>query len=367
MKYFLAIPVLGIVFSLLPTTGPAFIKPFSSVIQKKNPNEGLFESNDILNIKLSGDLRDLFNDRSDNAKFHNIILFYSDKDSSTVSVPVKAKTRGHFRRTMGDCTYPPIWLDFSENKNEKISLFNGQAKLKLVMPCRGDEFVIREYLLYRIYNLVTEKSFRTRLVRIETEDVKRKKKTEPFYGMLLEEDKQMAKRNHARLIKKTMVRMQNMQFEAFLKMAVFEYLIGNTDWSVEYQQNIRLLSTDSLALPTTVPYDFDLAGLVSAPYAQPAEELQMQSVRERRYRGYCIKDMNKFDGVIAFYNSLKKDIYSLYTNCSLIDAKYLKATIQYLDEFYNTINNPKKLQEEFGYPCRPNGTGNIIIKGLQKE
>ncbi len=367
MKYFLSIPVFAIIFSLLPTTGPVFFKPFPSAIQRKNSSGRLFESNEVLNIKLSGDLRDLFNDRSDNSKFHNITIFYTEKDSSTVSVPVKAKTRGHFRRTMGDCTYPPILLDFSENKNEKPSLFNGQAKLKLVMPCRGDEFVIREYLLYRIYNLVTERSFRARLVRIETDDTKRKKKTEPFFGMLLEEEKEMAKRNHARLIKKNMERMQNTETDAFLKMAVFEYLIGNTDWSVEYQQNIRLLSTDSLSLPITVPYDFDLAGLVNAPYAQPAEELQMQSVRERRYRGYCIMDMKRFDEVVEYYNSLKKDIYAIYTNCPLIDAKYLKATIQYLDEFYSTINNPKKLQEEFGYPCRPDGTGNIIIKGLEKD
>ena len=336
-------------------------------IQGGNFTDELFENNEVLNKKLSGDLRDLFNDRSDNAKYHAITLSYTSADDKMISIPVKAKTRGNFRRKLGDCIYPPIWLDFSENKNSQTSLFKGPVRLKLVMPCRGDEYVVREYLLYRLYNLITEKSFRARLVRIENEDVKRKKKTDAFYGILLEEDQQMAKRNHCVLVKRNMLPMQNTEQDAFLKMAVFEYLIGNTDWSVEVQQNIRLLAKDSLGIPAPVPYDFDHAGLVNAPYALPAEELQMSSVRERRYRGYCIKDMKKFDGVIAFYNNLKKDIYALYTNFPLIDAKNLKSTLQYLDGFYNTINNPKKFQTEFGYPCLPNGTGNIIVKGMKEN
>lgn len=345
----------------------SFTKDTSVTSAKDDFNDELFETNDVLNIKLTGDLRSLFNDRKDEAKYHDITVSYVDKEGKTISIPANAKTRGNFRRKLGNCTYPPIWLDFSENKNQSASLFSGQVKLKLVMPCRGDDLVVREYLLYRIYNLITEKSLRARLVKVETEDTKRNKDGKPFFGILLEEDRQMAERNHSILVKHPMLRMQNTEKDAFLKMAVFEYLIGNTDWSVEYEQNIRLLAKDSLSVPTAVPYDFDHAGLVDAPYAQPAEELQMRSVRERRYRGYCISDMKVFAPVIAFYNEIKKDIYALYTNCSLIDSKYLKATIKYLDEFYNTINDAKKLQEEFGYPCRPDGTGNIIIKGLDKD
>ena len=357
-------------FSILFFSAAIVVSSFQGTqprTSSSDTTDELFKSDEVLNIKLTGELKDLFNDRSDNAKYHGLIVSYTANDGKIIMIPAKAKTRGNFRRKLGDCVYPPIWLDFSENKNPQPSLFNGQVRLKLVMPCRGDEYVIREYLLYRLYNLISEKSFRARLVKIETEDTKRKKNTDPFYGILLEDDKQMAKRNHSVLVKRDMLPMQKADKNAFLKMAVFEYLIGNTDWSVEVQQNIRLLAKDSLSVPTPVPYDFDHAGLVNAPYAQPAEELQMSSVRERRYRGYCIKDMKQFDEVIAFYNSLKKDIYSLYSNFSLIDAKYLKSTLQYLDEFYSTINNSRKLQTEFGYPCLPDGTGNIIIKGMKEE
>lgn len=362
MRFFSIIPFFVFAYLLTPLSTKSY-----HAEQRGNFIDGLFESGDVLNIKLSGNLKDLFNDESDNAKYHDITLSYTAKDGNAISIPIRSKTRGNFRRKLGDCTYPPIWLDFSENKNVPASLFSGQVKLKLVMPCRSDELVVREYLLYKLYNLITPESFRARLVKVETDDTKRNKQAQPFFGMLLEDDKQMAKRNHLKLIKRTGLKMQYTDKDAFLKMAVFEYLIGNTDWSVEYQQNIRLLAEDSLSVPIPVPYDFDQSGLVYAPYAQPAEELKMSSVRERRYRGYCVNNIKEFDSVVTFYNDLKKDIYSVYTNCSLISPKYLKETIKYLDQFYSTINNPKKLQVEFGYPCRPDGTGNVIIKGLNSD
>lgn len=74
-----------------------------------------------------------------------------------------------------------------------------------------------------------------------------------------------------------------------------------------------------------------------------------------------------FDEVITRYMNLKKDIYNLYTGCTLLDAKYIKSTVQYLDEFYETISNAKSWQKEFDYPCDKNGTGNVVIKGLKED
>ncbi|MCW3110337.1 MAG: hypothetical protein JWQ09_4843, partial [Segetibacter sp.] len=247
------------------------------------------------------------------------------------------------------------------------SVFKDLSKLKLVMPCQGDEYILREWMVYRLYNLVTSKSFKARLVRVKLDDVRKKKNTTPFYGILLEEEEQMAKRNHSVLLDRKMIKPEQTEVKNFLTMAVFEYLIGNTDWSVQYQQNVKLLLEDSGAIPMTVPYDFDHAGLVNAPYAKPAEELQMYSVLDRRYRGYCITDMKEFKEVISIYKQLKKDIYRLYTDCPLLDAKYIKATKKYFDEFYETINNSKAMQKEFSYPCDKSGTGNVVIKGLRKE
>ena len=332
----------------------------------EEPEKGLFESDQILDITLKGSFHQILNDRVGEAKYYPVELTYTSEDSNKTSIPIEVKTRGHFRRQKSNCTFPPLLLTFSASEANSPSFFPSKSSLKLVMPCQGEEFIVHEWLVYKLYNLITPQSFRARLVRVTLLDPKRKKMPSPFYGIILEDEKQMTKRNNMVVVKKKIRPQQTMQ-QPFLKMAVFEYLIGNTDWSVDYLQNIKLIAADSAAEAIAVPYDFDLSGIVNSPYAKPAPELEMSSVHERRYRGYCIKDFKLFDSTIAFYNRMKNKIYSIYTSCSLIDAKYKKQTLQYLDDFYSVINNPKMLEKEFGYPCNPNGTGNVIIKGLRED
>ena len=335
-------------------------------VYKRISDKDLFDSDEILSFTLKGNIRDLLNDRGDKPTYHPVTLSYKNKDSSEVNISVKMKTRGHFRKLKENCKYPPLLINLPKDVDRLSSVFSGQKKLKLVMPCAGEDYLIREWLVYKIYNLVTPKSFRARLVRIELDDAKSKKQAAPFYGFLIEDEKQMATRNKATVVEQKLRPEQTKQ-DDFLTMSVFQYLIGNTDWSVQYLQNIKLLKTDSFTQLITVPYDFDHSGIVDAPYAHPAEELLMKSVQERRYRGYCMTDMKAFEKPIALYNRLKNDIYNLFTKSSLLDAKYIKSISRYLDEFYATINDPKRWQKDFAYPCDKNGTGNIVIKGLREE
>jgi hypothetical protein len=328
--------------------------------------KGLFDSDEILQITLRGNIRDLLKDKTTRPKNFPLDLLYTKEDSTEMLLPVQVRKRGYFRRLMGNCSYPPLFIDFPKEGPHRSSVFREHKKTKLVLPCTGDEYVVREWLVYKLYNLITPKSFRARLVKVKLEDAAKGKTSAPMYGILLEEEKQMAGRNQMIAMEKKL-KPEQTEADGFLNMAVFEYLIGNTDWSIQYLQNIKLIATDSAALPIPVPYDFDHAGIVEAPYAKPAEELQMNSVRQRRYRGYCVRDIKVFDDVIARYNELKKDIYSLYSDCTLLEAKYIKSTIKYLDDFYETINNPKVWQKDFAYPCDKNGTGNVVIKGLKDE
>jgi len=335
-------------------------------VNSSSPGNGLFETDKILEITISGPVKELLNDRSNKPKDHPMNFTYKADDGTEISLATVFKTRGNFRRLSGNCTYPPLQVRFTKDEALKSSIFKDQNKLKLVMPCTGDDYVIREWLVYELYNVITPKSFKARLVKVTLNNTKSNKTGSPFYGILLEDEKQMAERNGGISVDRKM-QPGNTEPNTFLTMAVFEYLIGNTDWSVQYMQNIKLVAADSLAVPVTVAYDFDHSGMVNAPYAKPAAELQMSSVRERRYRGYCIEDMKTFDPVIALYNDLKPNIYSVYTDCALLDEKYLKTTLKFLDEFYETINDPKKVQAEFGYPCDKNGTGNVVIKGLRED
>ncbi len=355
MEYSIRWRIFTLVLTLMPLAG-----------HTQSGAGGLFSSDEVLDIRLSGDLRTLMNDRDDENNYHPMTLSYQGADSPTL-IPVKVRTRGHFRLAKGNCTYPPLLLNFSKKKTAADPIFKDQDKMKLVTPCRGDKYVIQEYLVYKIYNLITPKSFKARLVTVVYEDTVKVKSSDPLYGVLIEEEDQMAKRNNAVSVEKKSLRPEQTDRADFLKMAVFEYLVANTDWSVQYLQNVKLIASDSMTTPSTVPYDFDHAGIVRAPYAKPAEELLLLSTQTRRYRGYCVNDMAEFQEVFALFNDLKEQIYSVYTTCALLDERYVKTTVKFLDEFYETINDPKEASIQFLYPCDKNGTGNVVIRGLNRD
>jgi hypothetical protein len=327
----------------------------------------LFDQDDLLEITFSGPVGELMKDRGDDPQYHTFSLKYKDSENLPITLPVQIKARGHFRKLKQNCAYPPLLLNFSKATSNH-SIFSSQSKLKLVTPCRDEKYVVREYLVYKMYQLITPRSFKVRLVKFTlSNDDPKGKRIEPLFGILIEEEDQMAKRNECTSLDGVLVRPEQTQRQDFLNMAVFEYMIGNTDWSVQYAQNVKLISSEKVSLPITVPYDFDHSGIVNAPYAKPAEALLLTSTRERRYRGYCIQNMDAYKEVIARFNEKKADLYKVYAECSLLDEGYLKSTVKFLDEFYKTINDPKRLKNEFEYPCRPEGTGNVVIQGLKKN
>ena len=325
----------------------------------------LFQSDEIIELCLSGNIRKLFNDRNDDAKYHPISMTYKLANGETDSLNINVRTRGHFRRMRNNCFTPPLYLKFDTVQDKSNSIFNEQTKLKLVTACIDEKYVLREYLVYKIYQLITEKSFRVRLAKVCFEDIEKDKKTDYKLGIILEDQKKMAERNNARLLKRLQINPRITDREMFLYMTVFQFLIGNTDWSIQYLHNIRLISCyDSPAL-VPIPYDFDHTGIVGTPYAHPAEELKLHSVRQRRYRGYCIVDMREFDPVFALFNDLRGEIYQIYKSNPLLNEKYIERTLNYLDDFYAIINDSKAATKAFQYPC--NNRGRIVIKGLKEE
>ena len=178
----------------------------------------------------------------------------------------------------------------------------------------------------------------------------------------------MRKRFDGKIIEKKGYNPLSTSKNEYMTMTMFQYLIGNTDWSIQYQHNIVLLDNDTTNLPITIPYDFDHAGIVDAPYAHPAVELKMSSTQERRYRGYCMQSLDEFQPHFEKFNELKEEFYAIYQENELISDGFKKQTIRFLDDFYETINDPKKAKQEFiSKPCDPNGTNKIIIKGLNAD
>jgi len=325
----------------------------------------LFDSEETVEIRLEGDIETLLNDRGEDPSYHLFKLHVENPDSKE-SLDLRVKVRGNFRRLKKNCDTPPLKFNFKKHEVPEASLFAGQPELKLVVPCRGEEYVIREYLVYKLYNLFTDYSFNVRLVRFTFHDGGRGELSDPQYGFLIEDKETLANRIEASLFERLNCRPEIVDQEAFFRMSVFAYMIGNTDWSIQFLHNTKLYFMNSEKVFISVPYDFDLVGLVSSPYARPATALNLRSVRERVYRGYCLEDLNLINPTFSQFRELRPEIYRTIRENPLLDEDYIEFATEYLDDFYDTLDNRKKRSRAFRYPCNRNGTGNVVIRGLNE-
>ena len=266
---------------------------------------------------------------------------------TAIEEPVAIAPRGHFRRD--HCNLPPIMVDFKSAASPRLSPL---GKLKLVIGCgsngNDEQLVIREYLAYKIYNLLEDKSFRVRLVKVNYKDTRGKVKPFSQYAFLIEDDKDLAKRNGCIRRAKVTVATENTDRQLMTKVAVFEYMISNGDWSVPYSHNIRLIfdKKSTTTFPFPVPYDFDHSGFVNADYAVPNEILGTDKVTERVYRGFP-REMAELQTTFDLFREKKSAILSMITDCTMLTERNKKELVSYINEFYTIINNKKDVQKIF--------------------
>ena len=329
-------------FFLIGTYQEGFAQSTDTSGLKTGP---LFKSDEIFHVKLAADFRAIQKDRGDEASYHDALLTYVDTQGDSVQLPLKVRARGNFRRKSGVCSLPPLLLNFPEKKVGN-TVFEKQNKLKLVTRCQFEEYVSQEYMVYKLYNLLTEYSFKARMALITYEDLSGKRKSETSYGFVIEDEELLAQRHQSTLRGKAVRTNMNVTDHiGMATLAVFQYMIGNTDWSVPYQHNIKLLERPS-GLPMPIAYDFDHAGIVEAGYAFPAQELKLRSTRERLYRGYKYSP-EIFSTVFDKFNLIKPQVYALYRGNPHLNEKYAARTLKYLDDFYDTINDPKRARAIF--------------------
>ena len=317
---------------------------------------GLFDSDAPLRLRIAVDLKALVNDRdSVEAEDHPAVLTYWVGDAPPVSLNVKLKTRGHWRRQRQNCDFPPLRLNFPESKVDG-TIFANQDKLKLTTPCRPDrrayeEYVLREYLVYKVYNLLTPLSPRARLARTTYVDTAGRMDSLTTDTFLVEDAEQMAARNGGELLDLRGAQFSDMDSLQLGLMGVFLYMIGGTDWSLSGRHNIDLVrGPQGLTYP--VAYDFDWSGIVNTGYARPDSRLPIRSVRQRLYRGGCLSE-GHWKAVLTVFREQKAAIYALYEGLADLPPRYVGDTHRYLDDFYQVIDDPGKVSKELIRRCWP--------------
>jgi hypothetical protein len=311
----------------------------------------LFRHDAPLVLRLEIDLRTLLRDRGDERQEYDGTLRYRTAGGDSGAIDVEVRTRGIFR--LKHCSFPPLRIDFPKTRAAGTP-FAGQDKLKLVTHCRDrrspyEQNLLKEYALYRAYQAVTDRGFRTRLAHVTYVDTARAD-TITRWAFLIESDDELARRLGVEIVEADNIHDLRIEPEAMTLVAVFQYLIGNTDWSVWQRHNITIARRPDGAL-LAIPYDFDFAGAIAAPYATTPPQLPIRSVRERLYRGFCQSD-SLTTTVAARFTATRDSVYAALRAVPDLEPGELRELLGYFDDFYRTIGDPRATRRELIQSCR---------------
>jgi hypothetical protein len=321
----------------------------------------LFASHAPLEVTIEAPLKTLMNERPDDEYLEGTFSYTGD-DGAEHTFDLKLRTRGKFRRQVKICNFAPIRLNFRK-KQLADTAFSGQDKLKLVTHCQQnkpiyEQYVLREYLAYRILQVMTDKSFGVRLLHINYIDTERGS-SRTKYGFVIEDDDDVADRNGMKSMNIGDVTYDDLDPQQQNLVYMFQYMIGNTDFSLingpEFSNcchNSRLLSVTGGPPFTPLPYDFDFSGLVKAPYAKPNKRFRLASVRSRLYRGNCGNN-DLLPDTFRHFLERKDAVYAIVDELDMIATGTRRSVIRYLDSFYDDITRPETIADEFTDKCTP--------------
>ena len=336
-----------------------FLITGSAYAQESGERDPLFSSNDVLEITISAPFKALMSKRPDEEDWSGK-LSYVDEAGATVELEIGLRTRGKYRRQQRVCPFAPIRLNIKKSA-AKDTLFRKQDKLKLVTHCRNgsersEQVTMREYLMYRFLNDLTDFSFSVRLLKITYVYTDKTDKRETRYGFLIEHKDRLAKRIDMPRLELTHTSSASLAGEYTNLASVFQYFIANTDFSpIASAPDSFCCHNSSLFGKAgqkyySIPYDFDMAGLVDAPYAEPNPKFRIRSVRQRLYRGRCMNN-GHLSNTLQQFRDRRETYYSMVENMPDLTVKSKKGMYVLMDRFYNLINDPGIVEKKMARKC----------------
>jgi hypothetical protein len=330
---------------------------FVACLVAPNASADVFAQDATLDLKLSAPFGAVFRARED-PEYQQATLTYRDGSSGgDVTTPLRVRVRGKSR--VAACSFPPLLLNF-RTEDLAGTLLEGEDRLKLVTHCDSstsfDKYVVLEYLAYRVFNLLTPQSLRARLVSVSYTDSGRERDLGTRPGILIEDEERFAERQGWTLFEEPAVERRRYDPEALALFDVFQYFMGNTDWSALQGPSgeacchnvVPYVRADGTFVP--VPYDFDATGLVDAPYAAPDERLRIRNVRQRLYRGLC-RAPAELAPVFARFEAQRPAIVALFAEQPGLDAAAAARARGFVEEFFAVLGDEERRQKAFFAVC----------------
>jgi hypothetical protein len=316
--------------------------------QKIVGRKQFFEDTAVLQASLTTSYKLLMRNKKEPVYQPATITFQNIDSSGPVTAPLQVKLRGNFRRV--NCSFASMTFDFSDST--KKSKLSNLKELKVVVPCEwgsdDENWVIREYLVYKMYQLFTDKSFRVRLIRFTFDDNSDSIKPYKQYGFLIEDVDDLAKRVDCREVGKEKIMQEETNRQHTTMVSIFQYMVSNSDWNVPARHNIKLIRPkDSASVkPYIVPYDFDYCGAVNALYAEPAPTLGIEKVTDRLYMGFPRK-MEELKPEVSRFLQMENEVLKIITDFPLLRKKPKEEMLAFIQVFFTQIKDEANIQKIF--------------------
>jgi hypothetical protein len=339
-------------------TAALFLLTFEVSAQEVKAPDPLFQSDEILDVRIVAPLASIISGRSDDIELPGTLQYTNDA-GETVDLDIQMRARGRFRRKNEVCRFPPMRLNVVKSQ-AKGTLFHKQDKLKLVTHCQTssvyEQVLLREYTAYRILNVMTEASFKVRLLRVTYVDSDGKRGDEVRYGFVIEHRDRLAKRLGKSVLEIPGTHPRTLNMEYASTIALYHYLIGNTDFSSVKGAKKNLCCHNHILFGNenekvwSAPYDFDQSGLVDAPHAGANPKFKLQTVRERLYRGRCMYN-DQLESVIAKYNDKRDEVFTVLNEVEVAKSSSNKSMVRFVEKFYKIVNSARRVKNDLIKKC----------------
>jgi len=311
----------------------------------------LFESLVPLEVSLSGPFNQIRRER-DKAKGYEGTL-----DTGEDSFDIELRVRGNKRLDSDVCSRPPLRIEF-EPKAIKETLYAHQKSLKLVVQCKATaayrDYLRAEFLVYRMFNLLTPLSYNVRWLKVSYFDEKGKVRQEPAF--FIERKSRLAKRNNLKTTKVGRIHRSALEPDSSALVGLFQYMVSNADYSVVASaddsccHNAKILTgEDSRYRP--IIYDFDSSGLVNASYATPNAAIGIKRITQRLYRGYCAHN-SQLNEARRQVLSMREALLDVLRTDTVLRERAIKQRVKYFTQSLDMIADEKVWQEKVLDACR---------------
>ena len=318
-----------------------FLSFCSLTAQNSISPESIFsrlQHQEIINVTIETDLDSLINVRK-RESYQPATFTYENRNGETITRKMKVKPRGKYRRMV--CDFPTIKLNFSKKELKA----DGMAKYddyKVVTHCLDDkkeskENVLREYLVYKMYNILSPKSYQVKFLNITYVDSKGEKHKLKRTGFLIEDTGELEDRIGVEVLSEPKLPMDSFDIEQYNFVALFQYMICNLDWRVSpFAKNAKVMKVPNVEKYQVLPYDFDFCGVVEVSYMRLSEHLNQKNSRHRIFQGQIIRQ-KELKANFERYETKKIELLNYIDNFDLLSKPSRKNIRKYIESFYEDI------------------------------